>query len=109
MRRERGTGATGLEPATSGVTGRADEDAFWRRTATTPAYGHILSRPIRGKSRGCWGYRGDVRATIGPGPSTIETRAAQLGHADGGVLALRVYVHADPLESADFIDEALRG
>lgn len=37
-------------------------------------------------------------------PSQI---AAHLGHADGGVLALRTYIHADPLESADFIDEAL--
>jgi integrase len=35
--------------------------------------------------------------------------AAQLGHADGGVLALRTYIHADPIESADFIDDALRG
>ena len=34
--------------------------------------------------------------------------AAQLGHADGGVLALRTYIHADPLEAADFVDEALR-
>ena len=32
--------------------------------------------------------------------------AARLGHADGGVLALKTYVHADGLESADFIDEA---
>ena len=30
--------------------------------------------------------------------------AAHLGHADGGVLALRTYIHADPLESADFVD-----
>jgi len=35
--------------------------------------------------------------------------AAHLGHADGGVLALRTYVHADPLDSAEFIDSALRG
>jgi integrase len=33
--------------------------------------------------------------------------AAQLGHADGGVLALRTYIHADPLGSMDFIDAAL--
>ncbi len=33
--------------------------------------------------------------------------AAHLGHADGGELALRTYVHADPLESVDFIDDAL--
>jgi integrase len=33
--------------------------------------------------------------------------AAHLGHADGGVLALRTYIHADRIDSADFIDEAL--
>lgn len=33
--------------------------------------------------------------------------AAHLGHADGGVLALRTYIHADRLDSAEFIDEAL--
>ena len=32
--------------------------------------------------------------------------AAHLGHADGGVLALRTYIHADQLDSADFIDRA---
>jgi integrase len=32
--------------------------------------------------------------------------AAQLGHADGGVLALRRYVHLEPVTSADFADEA---
>lgn len=34
--------------------------------------------------------------------------AAHLGHADGGVLALRTYRHADPIP-ADLIDEALTG
>ena len=33
--------------------------------------------------------------------------AAQLGHADGGVLALRTYVHVDPLQATDFIDAAI--
>ena len=32
--------------------------------------------------------------------------AAQLGHADGGVLALRTYIHANRLESTAFADEA---
>jgi integrase len=32
--------------------------------------------------------------------------AAHLGHADGGVLAMRTYIHADRLESAEFIDVA---
>jgi integrase len=33
--------------------------------------------------------------------------AAHLGHADGGVLALRTYIHADALDDASFVDEAL--
>ena len=36
-------------------------------------------------------------------PSQI---AAQLGHADGGVLALRTYIHAEVAEAPDFIDES---
>lgn len=43
--------------------------------------------------------RGDTAAKI----------AAQLGHADGGVLAQRTYIHATPLDSVDWIDEALTG
>jgi hypothetical protein len=39
---------------------------------------------------------------------TAAQIAAQLGHADGGVLALRTYVHADMIEP-DFVDEALSG
>jgi integrase len=31
-----------------------------------------------------------------------------LGHADGGVLALRTYIHSDGLDSTDFIDSAFR-
>jgi hypothetical protein len=34
---------------------------------------------------------------------------AHLGHADGGVLALRTYIHADPIDAADFIDDTLVG
>jgi hypothetical protein len=33
--------------------------------------------------------------------------AAHLGQADGGVLALRTDVHADPIDAADFTDDAL--
>lgn len=35
--------------------------------------------------------------------------ATHLGHADGGVLALKTYIHTDGLDSADFIDQALGG
>jgi len=34
--------------------------------------------------------------------------AAHLGHADGGVLALRTYIHAQGIETPEFVDEALR-
>jgi integrase len=47
-----------------------------------------------------------LMAERGYSPARI---AAQLGHADGGVLALRTYVHADPLDSPEFIDSALAG
>jgi integrase len=32
--------------------------------------------------------------------------AAQLGHADGGVLALRTYIHAEITDAPDFIDDS---
>lgn len=35
--------------------------------------------------------------------------AAHLGHADGGVLALRTYVHPDPHEAPGFLDDVLTG
>lgn len=35
--------------------------------------------------------------------------AAQLGHADGGKLAMSTYIHVEPLESTDFVDEAFSG
>lgn len=44
-----------------------------------------------------------LMAEQGQSPAQI---AAHLGHADGGVLALRTYIHADRLGSTDFIDEA---
>jgi integrase len=34
--------------------------------------------------------------------------AAHLGHADGGVVALRTYIHSGGLDSTDFIDSAFR-
>ena len=35
--------------------------------------------------------------------------AAHLGHADGGVLALRTYIHPDAHAAPDFIDDVLTG
>jgi len=39
------------------------------------------------------------------GLSPAQT-AAHLGHADGGVLALKTYIHAEPLAAVEFIDAA---
>jgi hypothetical protein len=47
-----------------------------------------------------------LMAERGESPAQI---AAHLGHADGGVLALRTYVHPDAIDSLDFVDEALGG
>jgi integrase len=47
-----------------------------------------------------------LMAERGYSPAQI---AAHLGHADGGVIALRTYIHADPVDAADFIDDALKG
>jgi hypothetical protein len=44
-----------------------------------------------------------LMAERGYSPAQI---AAHLGHADGGVLALRVYVHADAIDTPAFVDEA---
>jgi integrase len=45
-----------------------------------------------------------LMAKQGYSPAQI---AAHLGHADGGILALRTYIHAGSREDASFIDTAL--
>ena len=40
----------------------------------------------------------------GYSPSQI---AAHLGHAEGGGLALRTYIHADACDTPEFLDDAL--
>jgi hypothetical protein len=35
--------------------------------------------------------------------------AAHLGHPDGGVLALRTYITTQPIDSPEFVDDALCG
>jgi integrase len=45
-----------------------------------------------------------LMADHGYTPSQI---ASQLGHADGGVLALRTYIHAELIAAPDFIDRSL--
>lgn len=35
--------------------------------------------------------------------------ATQLGHADGGILAMRTYIHVDSVGSMEFADEVLSG
>ncbi len=47
-----------------------------------------------------------LMAEQGYSPAQI---AGHLGHADGGVLALKTYIHADIIESPDFLDDAFGG
>jgi hypothetical protein len=49
---------------------------------------------------------GLLMAERGYSPAQI---AAHLGHADGGVLALRTYIRTQPIDSPEFVDEALSG
>jgi integrase len=47
-----------------------------------------------------------MMAREGHSPGRI---AAQLGHADGGVLALKTYIESEAIESTEFVDIALSG
>ena len=76
-------GATGLEPATSGVTGRSDSDDARRRSATN-ANNHPESAAPRRQLRGsatsprseAFGRRLDVRFSFWSGASTVLAAAA---------------------------------
>jgi integrase len=86
------------------VTGTAQDAHNWRR--------RVFNRAA--KDAGVpWATPHKLRhglasmmAEQGHSPARI---AAQLGHADGGVLALRTYVHAERLVETEFIDAALGG
>jgi integrase len=90
------------DPVFPSSVGTVIDPCNWRRQVFNPA----------AKSPGVpWATPHKLRhglaslmARNGYGPAQI---AAHLGHADGGVLALRTYIHAELLDDAGFIDEAL--
>ncbi len=95
----------------------SDSDAIFPSDAGTPIephnYRRRVFRPAARRAGVPWATPHALRHGLaslmverGYSPAQI---AAHLGHADGGVLALRTYVHADPIDVADFIDDALTG
>jgi len=87
-----------------------------RLSAGRSAQARRQATRLQARSEGGWDALGhasrpaprvaSLMAERGYSPAQI---AAHLGHADGGVLALRTYIHADALETPDFLDETLRG
>jgi integrase len=93
----------------------ADTDAVFPTEIGTPIdahnYRHRVFKPAARRAGVPWATPHALRhglaslmAEHGYSPAQI---AAHLGHADGGVLALRTYIHPDPIDAADFIDDAL--
>jgi len=93
----------------------AEADPIFPSAVGTPMdpynYRRQVFRPAAARAGVPWATPHTLRHAVatlmaeqGCSPAQI---AAHLGHADGGVLALRTYIHADPLGSADFIDVAL--
>jgi len=90
------------DPIFASATGTPIDPRNWRRRVFNPAAeaaGVPWATPhkLRHGLASLMADRGYSAAQI----------AAQLGHADGGVLALRTYIHADRLDSTAFVDEAL--
>lgn len=89
------------DPVFPSVTGTAIEPHNWRQRVFNPA-------AKRAGVPWCTPHKfrhglASLMAREGHSPAQI---AATLGHADGGVLALKTYIHADQLDDASFIDEA---
>ena len=93
----------------------ADADPIFQSSVGTPMdphnYRRHVFRPAAESAGVPWATPHKLRhglaslmAQNGYSPAQI---AAHLGHADGGVLALRTYIHANPLDDPGFIDEAL--
>lgn len=99
LRRSRGDGA-GL--IFSSTTGGAIDARSWRRRVFAPA---------AGRAGVAWATPHSLRHGMASlmadhGYSAAQI-ATQLGHADGGALALRVYVHPERMAAPAFVDEAL--
>lgn len=90
------------DPIFPSVTGSVVEPHNWRRRIFKPAAvaaGVPWATPHKLRHG-----MASLMANQGYSASQI---AAHLGHADGGVLALKTYIHPDRLDSAEFVDAAL--
>jgi integrase len=100
-RRSEASYAADDDPIFATRTGTAIDPHNWRRSAFKPAAeraGVPWATPhkLRHGLASLMAHQGYSAAQI----------ASHLGHADGGVLALRTYIHADQLDDPKFIDEA---
>ena len=89
------------DPIFATRTGTAIDPHNWRRLVFNPAAaraGVPWATPHR--------LRHGLASLMAREGHSASQIAAHLGHADGGALALKTYVHADRLASADFIDDA---
>ncbi|MGO9976816.1 MAG: tyrosine-type recombinase/integrase [Solirubrobacteraceae bacterium] len=94
-----------------------DDDLIFPSAVGTPLNAHNyrsrIFNPARQRAGVPWAkphmFRHGVGSLMAEQDLSAAKIAKQLGHADGGVLALRTYVHVDSLESVDFIDAALTG
>jgi integrase len=118
-----GERAVPLTPETLGRPTRRRTEAGWNRdsdpifpTATgTFMDSHNFRSRVFNKAREDAGLSWATPHKLRHGVGTLMNAhgctpadvAAMLGHADGGVLAMRTYVHAEA-PSVDFLDEALR-
>jgi len=102
MRRTEARHAGDSDPVFPSATGTPIDPRNWRRRVFKPAAeaaGVPWATPHKLR-------HGLASLMANQGYSAAQI-AGHLGHADGGVLALKTYIHADRLDSAEFIDEAL--
>jgi integrase len=93
---------------------RADADPLFPTSGGTPIDDHNWRRRVFNPAAEDAGVPWATPHKLRHGVATLMADqrysaaqiAAQLGHADGGVLALKTYIHADRLDSADFLDDA---
>jgi len=102
LRRSQARYAAGSDPIFPTSTGSPIDPRNWRTQVFRPAANRAdvpwaTPHKLRHGLASLMANKGHSAAQI----------AAHLGHADGGVLALRTYIHSDQIDSADFIDSAL--
>lgn len=94
----------------------SDEPIFATATGTSMDAHNFRQRVFRPAAKRAgveWAtphkLRHGVASLMAEGGYSPAQIAAHLGHADGGVLALRTYIHADPVDTPDFLDDAFGG